>query len=304
MFTRRLTLAVTAVAWLAAPRFARAQACCAAPNLVTPARLQRHEAFGAGVQARGRGVFGAFAADGSFAGTSSGDVETEQDLFGAIGVAGRVQVAVVLPFVETRRRAPGLTAWGGGLGDVRASARAEILRDGANGAWPGVALLLGGTFPTGTPPEEARGTLAADATGAGTASGTLGVELERRFERRFVTAAAAVGARAPRTVGQVRQSFGLEVSGLASAGTIVGDEVAVGLFVAASRQGASRDAATGAALPGSALALVTLGAGTTFPVAGGWRALGSLSVDCPVAGLGMNRSAGVGLLFSLLRAWP
>jgi hypothetical protein len=304
MSSRGLSLAAAVAALLAAPRAAQAQACCAAPNLVTPARLQRNESFGAGVQARGRGVYGAYATDGSFAGTSSGDVETEQDLFAAVGLGGRVQVAVIVPFVETRRSAPGLTAWGGGLGDVRASARVELLRDGANGAWPGLALLVGGAFPTGTSPEEARETLAADATGTGTASASVGLELERRFERRFVTLATAVSARAPRTVGPVRQSFGLELLGLLSAGTIVGEDVAVGGFLAASRQGASRDAATGAMLPGSALALVTVGAGTAFPLSDGWRALGSLAVDCPVSGMGMNRTTGAALGLSLLRAWP
>jgi hypothetical protein len=299
-----LLVAGAAALAASAPGRARAQVCCAAPNLATPARLQRNESWGVGAHARGRGVFGAFGADGAFAGTSHGDVETEQDLFGAVQLASRLQLALVVPFVQTRRQAPGLSEWGGGVGDVRASARIEILRDGAHGPVPGVALVAGVALPTGTPPEAAGDVLAAGATGTGTTAGTLGVELERRFERVFATLAGGIVARAPRTVGDVRQSFGLEVTALASGGTVVADDVAVGGFVAASRQGASRDGVTGRQIPDSALALVTFGAATAFPITEGWRGQGIVSVDCPVSGLGRNRNAGAGLGLSLLRVWP
>src|SRR4051812_8476645 len=106
MSTRAAVLVLAGGAALAvsAPNAASAQVCCAAPNLATPARLQRDETYGVGVHARGRGVFGAFGADGAFAGTSHGDVETEQDLFGAVQVATRVQFAFIVPFVQTRRQ--------------------------------------------------------------------------------------------------------------------------------------------------------------------------------------------------------
>jgi hypothetical protein len=298
---RALTLAATLAAL--APAAARAQACCAAPSVAAPARLGRDEQFGLGLSARMRGVYGGFAPSGAFASTADGDVETTQELFGVVQAAGRAQVAVVLPFVETRRSAPGLVDWGGGVGDVRASGRVEILRGGVWRYVPGLSLLAGVTLPTGTPPEQAAGPLAAGATGTGTFAAAIGLELERRWERAFGTLAVSVAQRAPRAVGPIRQGFSPELSALASGGLVLSNDVALGAFVTGSREGASHDAMTGAAIAGSELALLTAGLGAVVPFEGGWRGQALLSADCPIAGLGRNRTAGAGLGVSILRFW-
>ncbi len=288
---------------VARPAAAWAQACCAAPSLATPARLGRDEHYGVGLLLRGRNAFGAFAADGTFATTATGDVETAQELFVAARLFARAQVAVAAPFVQTRRRAPGLSDWGGGLGDVRASAHVELARAGERRFVPGVALLAGLSVPTGTPPDAAHGALAADATGTGSFEGSVGVELEQHFERIFTTLAGTVGQRSSRAVGDVRQSFGVRLAALATAGVTLANETAVGVFLVGSHQGAARDA-DGAVIDGSALALVTTGLAATSPVADGWRAQASASFDCPGAGLGRNQPTSVGLALSLLRVWP
>jgi hypothetical protein len=299
-----LFVAVAAALVAAAPSVARAQACCAAPSLVAPSRLARSESGAVGVQARGRGVFGSFASDGSFARTSSGDLEAAQDLFGSLRVFRHAQVALLVPFVETRRRAAGLSDVGGGLGDLRLAAHVELLRAGERRFVPGLALVMGGALPTGTAPEDATGLLAADATGTGSYEGSVGLEVDQRFERAFVVFGGGVGRRTGRAVGGVQQSFGPRFTALATGGLVLDNDLTLGAFVSALHQGAARDEATGAAMPGSALSLVTAGVGATLPVGEVWRGHAALSADCPVSGLGRNQSAGAGLTVSVLRVWP
>src|SRR5262245_52270935 len=84
---------------LASPRRAAAQACCAGAAAVTPARLAVHEDALVGVQARTSDVFGSFFPDGTYVAAPAGATEwdLEQDVFGAIRVAPRAQVALLVP---------------------------------------------------------------------------------------------------------------------------------------------------------------------------------------------------------------
>lgn len=301
MCTRAVWIAV-ALLCAAAPR-AWAQACCSAPSLTTPVRLGWDERWAAGIETRARAVFGAFGADGNLA-TSSGDVEAEQDVFAAARFLERAQAALAIPFLQTRRSVPGLSEWGGGLGDVRASARVELTRAGARPYVPGLALLLGGSAPTGRPADQAAGALAADATGTGTWEGTLGLELEQRFELAFVTLSAAVSQRTSREALGVAEAFAPRFTVVASAGTVTDGGWAWGASVAGMRAGASRDQGTGRSIDGSDLALVTAGLAVQAPLGQGWRGLARASVDCPFDGLGRNQAAGAGLAVSMLRFWP
>lgn len=299
----RLGAAALALACVAlAPARASAQACCAAPSLVIPSRLQRHETYGAGLQLRGRGVYGAFAADGGYAGTAGGDFETAQELFAAARPFERAQFAVLLPFIETRRQAAGITEVGGGIGDVRAAAHVELTRAGEHAYVPGLALLAGVSLPTGTAPDQAEGVLSAGATGTGAWEGSVGLELDQRFESAFVTVAGVVGQRAPREADGVRQSFSPRFTAFASGGLVFQNDVALGVFVTALHQGPSRDR-KGVEILESALSLVTAGLAATLPAGDAWRAQGTLSIDCPVSGLGRNQTTGAAVAVSMLRLW-
>jgi hypothetical protein len=294
---------VAVVLCAAAPR-AWAQACCSAPSLTTPARLGWDERWAAGIETRARAVFGAFGADGSLATTSAGDVEAEQDVFAAARFLARAQVGVAVPFVQTRRTVPGLSQWGGGLGDVRASARVELTRAGARPYVPGLALLFGASAPTGRPADQATGVLAADATGTGSWEGTLGLEIEQQFERAFVTLAAAVAQRTSREALGVAEAFAPRLTVVASLGTVTDGGWAWGASLAGMRAGPSRDQSTGRSIAGSDLALVTAGLAAQAPLGDGWRGLARASVDCPFDGLGRNEATGAGLSVSMLRFWP
>ena len=199
---------------------------------------------------------------------------------------------------------PGLTGWGGGLGDVRASLHLELTQAGARRWVPGLALLLGVSAPTGTAPDEARDPLAADATGTGAyeehggrARGRPALRARLRDRRRLGGAARA--ARGGRCAGDVRARGRAVVSGGA---VLEGDRV-VGAFLSASRAGAARDSATGATIPGSERGLATVGLVAELPFADGWRARATASLDCPVSGLGRNQGASAGFAVSALRAW-
>src|SRR5262245_37954431 len=137
----------------ALPRDAAAQACCVGIGLVTPARLRTFEDRALGVQIRARSVLGAFGPTGSYATSAANNSELgfEEDLFGALRVGSRFQVAVRAPFVQTARQAGDLSGWGGGLGDVAASARFDAFNAGEHGAWPGLAILAALAAPTGQP---------------------------------------------------------------------------------------------------------------------------------------------------------
>jgi hypothetical protein len=303
MSISRALAAVVLVAAGLTPARALAQACCAAPSLVIPSRLQRHESYGVGLQLRGRGVFGAFGSDGGYASASNGDVEAAQELFASARVFARAQVALLVPFIETRRRAMNLSETGGGLGDVRFAGHVELTRAGERAYVPGLALLLGGSFPTGTAPDQAELLLASDATGTGAWEGSVGLELDQRFERLFVTVAAAVAQRASRDVSGVHQSFAPRFLAVASGGVVLEHDAALGGFVSALTQGGARDG-SGAEIPGSAQSLVTAGVAATLPVWDGWRAQATASVDCPISGWGRNQHAGAGFAVSMLRLWP
>jgi hypothetical protein len=291
------------------PARAFAQACCAAPSLVIPSRLQRHESYGVGLQLRGRGVYGTFGADGAYARTSEGDVETAQELFAAARPFERAQFALLVRFVETRRRAAGLSDTGGGIGDVRAAAHVELTLAGERRWVPGIALLVGAAFPTGTAPDQADGVLSADATGTGAWEGSVGLEIDQRFESAFVSLAGVVGQRAPRDASGVSQSFAPRYTVIASGGVVLPNEVALGAFVTALHQGPSRDRTADAEIQGTALSLLTTGLGATVPVGDAWRVQGTLSVDLPhvpvwpLSELGRNQPTGAGIAVSMLRLW-
>ncbi|HVZ73284.1 MAG TPA: hypothetical protein VHJ20_12975 [Polyangia bacterium] len=89
---------------------------------------------------------------------------------------------------------------------------------------------------------------------------------------------------------------------MATAGATLDDDLSLGAFASALRQGGGRDETTGAAVDGTTLALVTAGVAATRTFVPGWRALASLSFDVPIAG--RNELAGVDVGVSILRVWP
>ena len=159
-----------------------------------------HEVALAGVQVKASDVLGSYDSGGHYDGSPRGDseIDLEQDLFGAFRLFGRAQLALLVPIVETRRQAAGVSAFGGGVGDINASARYDFVVAGESLYVPGIALLAGVTFPTGTPPESASAPLAVDATGIGAWQANAALALEQTFGPWLANATAIVAKRTER----------------------------------------------------------------------------------------------------------
>jgi hypothetical protein len=255
------------------------------------------------MQMRARAVMGAFGPSGSYATSGAGqsDVGFEEDLFGALRLGSRFQVALLAPFVQTARAVPGASGFGGGLGDVSASARFDLTNAGTRGAWPGFALLAGLAAPTGTPPDEADDPLATSGTGTGSFEGSLGVAVEEIIGSGFVSLSGFVSKRTSRTSAGVEQTFAPRLSAVLAGGYTFGHDTTVGAFASALRQGDARDA--NGALANSTIALVTAGAALATPLWQTWRLQMTLFADLPIAGWGRNQTAGFGGTLSVIRFW-
>jgi len=287
-------------------RQAVAQACCAGGALVTPARLALHEDYGVGIQTRARSNLGSFDPAGRFASSMGAEEILEQDFAASLRISERGQASVVLPAVQTHREAGALTEWGGGLGDLAVTGRYDFLLASESLAWPGVALLVGVTFPTGTPPDQAKRRLATDATGAGTYDATVGVAVEKTHGHAYAGLSGWVTHRFDRTVSvsgalSMRESFGLRWTALAVGGYVFDSEAALALYLNVFGEGdATID---GAGAQNTSLRLTTAGAAAVVPFRDVWRLQAALFSDLMVSGLGRNELAGVGLSASLIRVW-
>ncbi len=281
--------ALIAAAGALLPSAAHAQACCVGTGLVTPARLRMFEDYAVGMQSSFRNVMGSFASSGSYVASPTGDseVDLEQDLLAATRFGRHVQVALKVPFVETGRREPGVSAFGGGLGDVAANLRYDLTFAGDEPWWPGIAILAGVSVPTGRTVEESGD--ATGATGLGSYEPNLGVAVEQVHGRTFVSLTGFVSKQTSRTAGGVPVSFGPRFTGLLAGGYAFANEVTVGAFVTAMRR--------------SDEALVTSGAAVAVPLGDYWRVQGTLAGDLPFSGWGRNRLTGAGITASLLRVW-
>lgn len=293
-----------AVLWLSfgsAPAFA--QACCAGASALTPGRLALHEDALVGVSVRYNEVLGSFDPGRRFVRASSGANERalEEDLFATHRFLENGQATLLVPFIQTYRRAPRLSDFGGGVGDINLSGRYDLLGAGESALFPGVAVLLGVTFPTGTPPEKADRPLATDATGIGAFQLSGGLALEQTYGRILLNLTAIASQRTRRHVNGLREQLGLQWLGLAAVGYTFRNDAVLALSAQYTYEGdASID---GSRVPGSGRALTTVGISGGLPLGERWRLQGGLYVGLPVNHLGRNQTAGPSALITLLRTW-
>jgi len=277
-----------------APAAAHAQACCVGTGLVTPARLRVFEDYGVGMQTRVRSVMGSFDTRGSYVGSRAGDDEVDlgQDLFAAARL-GSFQAAIRIPFVETGRRETGVSAFGGGLGDVAANLRYDLTFAGDRPWWPGVAVLAGLSVPTGRTVENSGDPTGTSATGIGSFEGNVGVAVEQVMGRTFVSLTGFVAQQTARTVDSatqtVTQTFGPRLTALVAGGYAFASELTIGGFFLGTYR---RDQS-----------LVTAGAAVSYPLDDHWRVQGTLAGDLPFSGWGKSQLTGAGLTASILRVW-
>jgi hypothetical protein len=301
-----VALAVAAAALIGDLRSASAQACCAGGAVVTPTRLAVYEDVAVGIESRAHGALGTFGADGRYGPSASSEQGFEQALAASLRLSRAAQVALVLRMVQTHRRAGTLDEWGGGLGDVTASARYDLLYPAERPRFPGVAILAGATLPTGTAADAATRPLATDATGAGSYDVSLGLGLEKAIGPLLAGVSAWGTHRFSRTIAvpgapPLTASFGWRASWLAYAGYVTASESAIALYASGFNEG---DTSIGGATdPATGRRLTTLGAAGVLPFANAWRVRAALFGDLPVSSLGRNQRAGAGATVALVRAW-
>jgi hypothetical protein len=292
-------LALSAIA--AAPSRAQAQACCAGGSAVTPARLELHEEALAGIELRAGSALGSYEPGGQHLGNSPGatELDFEEDLFGAVRVLRRGQVALLVPLVETQRqtRTDG-GHLGGGIGDVNASVRYDFLVAGESLYVPGVALLAGVTFPTGTAPEAATAPLAVDATGIGAWQANVALALEQTYGPWLIN---ATGIAAKRTA-RFGQTLGTQITLLAAGAYTFDNDAAVALSVSYAFEGDATNS-DGTAVAESSKRLTTLSLSGLWPVSDAWRLSAGLYVEPPLSGFGTNQPSVSGLTLTVIRSW-
>jgi hypothetical protein len=297
--------AATFIALLGWPATARAQACCAGSSALTPGRLAIHEDALVGLQTKTGFGFGSFGGDASFSSfpKDTSELDLEQDLFGAVRVLDRGQVALLVPVVEARRATPTNSAeTGGGIGDVNLSARYDFTLAGASSVMPGVAALAGVTLPTGRPPESATTPLAVDSTGVGAVQANVGLALEQSFGPWLVDATGIVAKRFPYSANGIHEALAPQVTLLAGVAYTFPNEDALALLASYTIEG--DPTVDGAATTGNARRTPLVGLSGVLPIGDTWRALGGVSVNPPIAPLGLNLpNAAVTITLTILRSW-
>lgn len=288
----------------------RAQACCAAASAVTPGRLELHEAALAGMQLRAATVLGSYETGGRYLGSPRGDTEHdfEEDVFGAVRVFGRGQVALLVPVVETFRATPQDGGhFGGGMGDANLSVRYDFVIAGQRTYLPGIALLAGLTAPTGRAPDAATQSLAVDATGMGAFQLNGALALEQTFGSWLVNATGIVAKRTPR----FGETLGTQVTFLAAGAYTFANDAALSLSASysfegnavAERSGGSSGSKTVTDVPASSKRMTVISFSGLWPLNDTWRILGGLFWNPSVNGVGSNQPATGGLTCTVIRSW-
>lgn len=278
---------------------AHAQACCAGASAVTPGRLELHENELVGVQLKAGDVLGSYQTNRQFLRNPSGvgELDLEQDVFGAVRLLRRGQLALLVPVVETQRRAPTAgSAFGGGIGDLNASARYDFVLAGESQWVPGIALLAGVTFPTGRAPDQATQPQAVDATGIGAFQFNGALALEQTFGPWLVNATGMVAQR----TSHGGETLGTQVTLLAALAYTFPNDAGLALSGSYVFEG---DASGPQGGPLSAKSVTTFTLAGLWPVTDEWRVIASVYLNPPVDSLGSNQLADVGLGAGVIRSW-
>jgi hypothetical protein len=301
MFRRALGLALTWAACLYTPPI-HAQACCAGAGAVTPGRLVVHEDALVGLQARVANVFGSFDSHQTYRAAPADTTEWdfEQNLFGALRVVRRGQLALLVPAVQTYRNT-GRSEFGGGLGDVNFSGRYDFVLAGESLYIPGAAVLAGITFPTGTSVEAAEQPLATDATGVGAFQGNLGLALEQTFGPWLFGLTGLVAKRTSRGAGRTRTTPGTQFNVMFATAYTFPNDAALALLLSYTLEGAP--VVSGEERSDLSRRIPRFGFAGIYPLTDQWRLQGGLFLTPPVSGFGRNTPSNADLLFTVIRSW-
>jgi hypothetical protein len=275
------------------PSVAGAAACCGESHGLGE-RLATAERAGVTTSVRWRERFGAWSPRGEYGALPEGDHDRELrlDLGWLVRVGHQLQLGASVPALATWRSLGGRSSSGGGVGDVTALARWDLVPVTGWKALPGVALTFAATLPTGRGPQRADDPLAADVTGLGTAEVRPGLAFEKNWDSGwFATLLASVAVRTS------YQARGVEIdlaprwqlAGLAGPRLSTGLSFGLGLLFEAEAAPAI-DGATSAGGGRRRTAALAFGA---YDLSPRWTLLASAAVDLPIGSLGQSDSLAV-----------
>jgi hypothetical protein len=294
-------LAAAALALALAPaRLARAAPCCISATSFGVGRLLIWEDFAVGVQLGHTRYLGEYDASGALRLHPAGYHEGLSQLqpWAIVRVNKRVQVEGWVPLLLNDRTSDGTRQIAGGLGDVGAAGRFELIGIGEVLGFPSLAVTLGATAPTGRRVEQTSPPLFAGTTGRGAWAGSIAVESEYARMPWFMRLDAGASFSLPFTrpdTGQ-RQLYGpVGRVGLSAGREIVRDVAVLALAATSEIEGSTR--LDGAVAPSSVAYSLSLAASLSWRVGDHWTLVGGLNNSVWPSHFAKNRDAQIGLTF-------
>jgi hypothetical protein len=300
---RRAALALgLALAGAAVPRAGEAAACCMSATSFGVGRLMIWEDWAMGVRlghARSLGQW-----------TGEGDLRTNPAGYGAgittvepwaiLRLHERVQLQAWAPILLEDRESEAASQVAGGLGDVGAAVRLEVISIGQYAGLPSLAVTLGGVAPTGQRVEETAPPLFAGTTGRGAWGAALALESEYAVLPWFVQLDAGAAWSFPFTrddTGATQQyGPGLQI---ALSG---GRELVPGVLVAAVAVSAEWEAPVeidGEPVPGSDARSLALAGSLSWTLSPHWTLVTTFTTSTWPFDAGANRDARAGLIVGI-----
>lgn len=281
------------------PSLARAAACCMSATSFGVGRLLVWEDFAAGVQLGHARSLGQWDERGALRlyGSELSDGLSRVEPWGILRVHERVQLQARFPVLVNDRSVPGTSQSAGGLGDLGAAARFEVIALGAFDRVPSFGVTVGALAPTGRRPEQAFAPLGAGVTGRGAWGGSVAVESEYAWLPWYVRLDLGASVFAPfvRSDTGATQAYGPLVQAALSAGReLVPDRLVLALSATGEWEAPLR--LDGEVVPTSSGFVPSLGASLSWRPEPHWTLVSSLSSSVWPSGLAQNRDARVGLV--------
>jgi hypothetical protein len=207
-----------------------------------------------------------------------------------------------VPVVVNDRQSGGRSQVAGGLGDVGAAARVELVKIGEYQGLPSFAFTVGALAPTGRRVEETRPPLFAGTTGRGAWGGSLALEAEVAFLPWFVRLDGGVTGYLPfrRSDLGVDQRYGpISQVSFSSGRELVPDVLVVALSLGAEWE--SPIVIGGETAPGSSARQVTVSGSVAWRVDPRWTVTGGVTNNVWPDGAGQNRDARLGFTLGVRR---
>jgi hypothetical protein len=286
-----LSIAVVAVSLGARP--CRAAGCCTSATSFGVGRLLVWEDFAVGLQLGHARVLGNWTPGASLRANPADYAEgiSHGRLWSIVRLHQRFEVQAFLPVLLNDRRSGGTRQLAGGLGDIGAAVRFQVLAIGELHRVPSLALITGFTAPTGRRVEETSPPLFAGTTGMGAWAGSAALESELALHPWFVR--LDLGGWLYRSFVRAdtgeRQRPGPALRAAISAGRKLGPRWVLAGALSADWQAAVRIA--GDSVPDSEAHLVTTAASASFRASPHWTLIGTLSNSVLPDGFGKNRDA-------------